>query len=55
MDPSWIMAFRDKPCAKNDVNCKDYYKKSIYISENAGDTWKSALNYVRDASWDKLL
>ena len=49
------MAFRDKPCGKNDVNCKDYYKKSIYISENAGDTWKSALNYVRDASWDKLL
>lgn len=51
MDTQWIMAFKDKPCGKNDINCKDYYKKSIYITENGGETWRSALNYVRDASW----
>ncbi|CAD8167582.1 unnamed protein product [Paramecium pentaurelia] len=55
MDPQWIMAFKDKPCGKNDNNCKDFYKKSIYVTEDGGETWKSALNYVRDAAWDKLL
>lgn len=29
MDDKWIMAFKDKPCGKLDINCKEYYKKSV--------------------------
>lgn len=55
MDDKWIMAFKDKPCGKLDQNCKEFYKKSIYVTRDGGKTWKSVLNYVREASWDKLL
>jgi hypothetical protein len=27
MDDKWIMAFKDKPCVKKDVNCRETYKK----------------------------
>jgi hypothetical protein len=55
MDHKWIMAFRDKPCGLKDPNCREYYKKAVYVTRNGGDTWVLALNYVREASWDKLL
>ena len=55
MDHKWIMAFKDKPCGKKDTNCRESYKKGMYVTRDGGDTWKPVLNYVREASWDKLL
>ena len=55
MDGRWIMAFKDKPCGKQDPNCRESYKKGIYVTHDGGEHWQPILNYVREASWDKLL
>jgi photosystem II stability/assembly factor-like uncharacterized protein len=52
MDQKWIMAFKDRTCnTKKDPNCKEFYKKSIYVTKDGGETWMGVLDYVREAAW----
>lgn len=31
MDSKWIMGFKDMVCNRSDMNCREYYKKSVYL------------------------